>query len=72
MFDVRRSSVSFSIRLDAHGQRRRSCETSRNSVLFRWNIVRFAHNWNIGTVGIEDQNEHNDIDFLVIIAYLLG
>jgi hypothetical protein len=27
--------------------------------------------WNNGMVGIEDQNAFNDIDYLVIVAYLL-
>jgi hypothetical protein len=28
--------------------------------------------WNNGIVGIEDQNEYNDIDLLVIVVYFLG
>jgi hypothetical protein len=28
--------------------------------------------WNNGMVGIENQNEYNDIDFLVIVVYFLG
>ncbi len=49
------------------------------------NLVRFAHNWNIGIleywnhgfwdngmVGLENQNEYNCIDFLVIVAYYWG
>ena len=28
--------------------------------------------WNNGMVGIVDQNEYNDINFLVIVAYFLG
>jgi hypothetical protein len=28
--------------------------------------------WNNGMVGIEDQNEYNDIDLLVIVVYFLG
>jgi hypothetical protein len=28
--------------------------------------------WNIGMVGLENQNEYNCIDILVILAYFLG
>ena len=28
--------------------------------------------WNIGMMGLENQNENNCIDFLVIVAYFLG
>ena len=28
--------------------------------------------WNNGMVGIEDQNEYNDIDLLAIVVYFLG
>jgi len=28
--------------------------------------------WNNGMVGIEDQNEYNDIDLLVIVVYFLA
>jgi hypothetical protein len=28
--------------------------------------------WNNGMVGIEDQNEYNDIDFLIIVAHFIG
>jgi hypothetical protein len=35
-------------------------------------LVSFAHNWNNGMVGLENQNEYNRIDFFVIVAYFLG
>jgi len=28
--------------------------------------------WNIGMMGLENQNENNCIDFLLIVAYFLG
>jgi hypothetical protein len=53
--------------------------------LLFFKLVRFAHNWNVGTleywnngfwdngiVGLKNQNEYNCIDFLVIVAYFLG
>jgi len=35
-------------------------------------LVRFAHHWNDGMVGLENQNESHWIDFLVKVAYFLG
>jgi len=43
-----------------------------------WNIghevklLRYHEFWDNGMVGLENQNEYNCIDFLVIMAYLLG
>ena len=47
------------------------------TALFYWNwfaslTIGMMEYWKNGMVGIEDQNAYNDIDYLVIVAYLLG
>jgi hypothetical protein len=51
------------------GGPKNSCRPELSSASLTIGMMEY---WNNGMVGIEDQNEYNDIDFLVIVVYFLG